>query len=825
MKHDALALFNVAAALRPMLTHPDHPPHANGGFTVRKWPVTRTHAICTIVARNYIAQARVLARSFVAHNPAAQFYTLIIDGDDDDRSLTGLGAVVLPDDLAIDKDVLDSMHVMYDVMEYATALKPAMLMYLHRSGVLSASYFDPDIRIYGALDDVFETAARQGIVLTPHVLEPLPRDKKRLTESEIMHSGMYNLGFIATGPSAYRFLTWWHDRLTTESVVDLANALFTDQRWVDWAPSLEPLEISRDRGLNAAYWNLHDRPISRQDGTWFAGDRPLRFFHFSGYDPAKPWLLSKHMGQTPRTLLSENAALRNLCDDYGAELVEMGHVELRKSPYRNARTPDGLHLTTAIRRLYRDSLVNDDKVLGVAPNPLRDAAAFRGWLLGRSLNAGFTSFSRFEYSIWRSRFDLQKAFSDPLGFDAINFRRWLDHDPGARDLFTEIGLDDTARDAHIIRPTGRSDFGWSLVGYARAELGVGEAARRFAQAVARTGLPWEMVGVTQGPQSRQQHRYRGAIADAPRYVNTVLCVNADQTPQLAHRLALSRRGGRRIGYWFWELAAFPDTHRAAFDLLDEVWVSSEFNRAAIAEQTEKPVRVVPLPITAPREPTRFTRRHLGLPEDATVFLVNFDFLSVMERKNPIGAIRAYAAAFGPSDGACLVVKSINGHLRPIERERVRLAVGDRPDIMLRDEYMTSHEMRALTELVDCVVSTHRSEGFGLNLADAMAVGTPVIATGYSGNLEFMTASTAFLIPHSLVEVGPGADPYDKHALWAEPDLAAASAAMRTVRDEPDVAEAVAARARQHIRQFSVQRVAEAVAPLLTVIPSIDPVTR
>jgi glycosyltransferase involved in cell wall biosynthesis len=788
--------------------------------------VTRTHAICTIVARNYIAQARVLARSFVAHNPTAQFHTLIIDGDEADRALTGLGAVVLPSDLPIDSDVRDSMHVMYDVMEYATALKPAMLMHLHQGGAASASYFDPDIRVYAPLDDVFEAAIRSGLVLTPHALAPLPRDNKRLAESDIMHSGMYNLGFIATGPSAYRFLTWWHDRLTTESVVDLANALFTDQRWIDWAPAIETPHVSRDSGLNAAYWNLHDREISRHDdGRWFAGDHPLRFFHFSGYDPAKPWLLSKHMGQTPRTLLSEHPALRELCDSYGRELVELGHVELRKSPYRNDHTPDGLRLTPTVRRLYRDSLTSDDKNLGVAPNALRDAAGFREWLVSESLPAGSTAFSRFEYSIWRMRPDLQRAFPDPLGISALDFRSWLDLDPGAAEHFAQIGELRDRGSSHERLPGRELECGWSVVGYARAELGVGEAARRLSQAVSRTGIPWEMVGVTLGPQSRQQHRYRGELSEKPGYVNTILCVNADQTQLLTHRMGLGRHGGRRVGYWFWELETFPDTHDVAFDLLDEVWVSTEFNRAAVAQRTDKPVRIVPLPITAPRAPTRLLRRHFALPEDRTIFLANFDFLSVMERKNPLGAMRAYTDAFGPDDGACLVVKSINGHLRPLERERLRLATQDRPDILLRDEYMSAHEMGALTELVDCVVSVHRSEGFGLNLADAMAVGTPVIATGYSGNMDFMTPDTAFVVPYSLTEVGPGAEPYDPRAFWADPDLSAASTAMRTVLDNPGVASDVADRARRHIERFSVDQIASTLAPLLMPMSSVDTLKR
>jgi len=781
--------------------------------------VSRRHAVCTIVARNYIAQARVLARSFATHHPDVWFSTVIIDGDEEDRSLPGLGDVVLPRDMGLDQDVLDSMHVMYDVMEYATALKPAMLMHLHRSGAASASYFDPDIRIYDRLDDVFAAAVDHGIAVTPHTLQPIPRDGKRLTESDIMHSGMYNLGFIATGASAYRFLTWWHQRLTTDAVVDLPNALFTDQRWIDWAPSFEQIEILRDAGLNAAYWNLHDREITRaDDGTWLANDRPLRFFHFSGYDPAKPWLLSKHLGPQPRTLLSEHPGLLALCDAYGAELNEFEHVTLRKNPYRNAHTPDGLPLTPTVRRLFRESVTSTERAAVPAPNPLREPAAFREWLTGATMAAGSHAFSRFEYSIWQSREDLRRAFPEPLGIDADNFRNWLDCDPDGRSYLAALGETVAPVTREPLPPLDR-DFGWSILGYARAELGVGEAGRRLGRAVARTGVPWEMVGVTHGPESRQQHRYGGRIAERPQYLNTVLCVNADQTAMISNRLSLPRDGGLRVGYWFWELAEFPSTWDRAFDYLDEVWVSTTFNQKAIAARTDKPVRVVPMPITAPRTPTLLRRDHFGLPEDRTVFLANFDFLSVMQRKNPLGAIEAYKRSFGPDDGAMLLVKSINGHLRPTERERLRLALADRPDIVLRDGYLTATEMSAMNQLVDAVVSLHRAEGFGLNLADAMAVGTPVVATAYSGNMDFQTEDTAFLVPYQLCEVGPDAAPYSPSAHWADPDLDVAAAHLRTIHDDRSTADAVAARARDHIAQFSVDAVAEAVTPLLTRLPS------
>lgn len=741
--------------------------------------------ICTIVARNYVAQARVLASSVAAHEPESPFITLVVDGIEEDRSLEGVGRVVLPGDLGVPRETVAQMQLIYDVMEYATALKPALLMSLLRDGVGTATYLDPDIRVYGGIGDIFAAAQTSGLALTPHTLEPLPRDGRMLDESVIMHAGIYNLGFVSTSPAAYRFLAWWHDRLRTDAVVDLGSALFTDQRWMDWAPSFLAPAILRDKGLNAAYWNLHERPIGRDaDGAFTAGGVPLRFFHFSGYDPAVPHLLSKHQGTTPRHLLSEGSDLAALCASYGQELVDSGHVEMRRAPYRHATLPGGLRLTLPIRRLCRDALTGDRTVAPPPPDPWNDEPAFVEWLQRRSIGAE-PRISRFELSIWQRRPDLRAAFPDPVMSTVTEFRRWLDEGAEMAAYLAEAGLPPSAPALRGDTPARRHRLGgWSVLGYANAELGVGEAGRRLGTAIGCSGLPWEMVALREGPLSRQEHTFRGELRTEPGYDNVVLAVNADQTPRVASSLGPRARLGHRIGYWFWELEQFPEHLHPAFDHVDEVWVASEFNRAAIQPHTDKPVSVIPVPALPMRTPPRFTRRQLGLPEDRVVFLVNFDYLSVLRRKNPLGAIEAYRRAFGPDDGAALLVKSINGHLRLDELELVRRAAADRPDIHVVDRYASAAQLRAMTALADVVVSLHRSEGYGLNLLDAMSAGTPVVATAYSGNMQFMDQDSALLVPWEETRVGDGAGPYPRSATWAEPDLDAAAALLRVPVDDP-----------------------------------------
>ncbi|MGY2877171.1 glycosyltransferase involved in cell wall biosynthesis [Marmoricola sp. URHA0025 HA25] len=367
----------------------------------------------------------------------------------------------------------------------------------------------------------------------------------------------------------------------------------------------------------------------------------------------------------------------------------------------------------------------------------------------------------------------------------------------------------------------RHPFGWSVIAYADLELGVGEAGRRVASSVRQSGLPTELVAVRTGSLSRHDHAPQQQVTDRVGYDSAVICVNADQLPHVVHELDLGSVRGDRIGVWFWELEVFPERFHGSFALVHEVWVASEFTRAAVAAATDMPVRTIPLPMpAAPAEPTRFSRSALGLPADRFVFLTNFDYFSSYRRKNPIAAIRAYAEAFSPSDGACLVVKSINGHLRPEDADRVKAHAHGRPDILFLDHYVSSAAMLAMIELADVYVSLHRSEGYGLNLADAMVRGTPVIATGYSGNLEFMDAGTALLVGHDLVEVGPDAFPYDPDAIWADPHVGEAAQAMRLLFDDAAAGRALADRARDSTSRFSLERAGREVRDLL--LPELAP---
>ncbi len=323
--------------------------------------------------------------------------------------------------------------------------------------------------------------------------------------------------------------------------------------------------------------------------------------------------------------------------------------------------------------------------------------------------------------------------------------------------------------------------GVNVVGFFRAEFGQGEAARRVLLALRQADVPFSAISYDRVPH-RQEHPFEAN--GTAEYPANVICLNAEHLLQFVQDggAALLRRRSA-AGLWFWEGSRMPRELRPAIDLLDEIWVASDFVAQTIALETDKPVLTFPLPVIPP-EPATLTRSDLGIPDDRFVFLFVFDFFSTVERKNPLGLVEAFTRAFPEPGRPLLYLKSINGDRAPADLQRLQAAIGDRPDIVLSDGYVSGERLASLTAAGDCYVSLHRSEGFGLTIAEAMALGKPAIATGYSGNLAFMDEHSSYLVPYALTELERAVGPYPAGTVWAEPDLEVAAELLREVADDP-----------------------------------------
>jgi hypothetical protein len=223
-------------------------------------------AACTIVAHNYLPQARVLADSFHRHHPEARFVVVVVDRPIETRLAHGENFEALPvTDIDFGDEGFADMAMIYDVTEFATAVKPFALRHLLKEHEC-VFYLDPDIQLFSRLDPLIEATLAAGWSLTPHCLHPILRDGTSPTEHDIMQAGIYNLGFVGVTSQATEFIEWWAERLRRDAIIDPANQLFTDQRWIDLAVPIFAPHIERSTAYNVAYWNVDQRRLWR-DGA------------------------------------------------------------------------------------------------------------------------------------------------------------------------------------------------------------------------------------------------------------------------------------------------------------------------------------------------------------------------------------------------------------------------------------------------------------------------------------------------------------------------------------------------------------------------------
>jgi glycosyltransferase involved in cell wall biosynthesis/SAM-dependent methyltransferase len=353
--------------------------------------------------------------------------------------------------------------------------------------------------------------------------------------------------------------------------------------------------------------------------------------------------------------------------------------------------------------------------------------------------------------------------------------------------------------------------GVNVAGFLRGGLGLGQAARLYVAALQDAGIPVRTTTVdprmpdVEGAELKTID-FTDLSTDEELPFNLV-CVNAPELPAFAADVGPAFFEDRyTIGVWAWETDAVPATWDQSFRLVDEIWVYSSYVADILSRVAPCPVVRVPLPIVPPEPQGATVPFRLA---DGFTFLFMFDFYSTLQRKNPLGLVEAFKRAFAPGEGPQLLLKSFNGDYKPERVRRLRDAAGGRPDIHLVDRFVAERERAALMAACDCYVSLHRSEGFGLTLGEAMALGKPVIATDYSANLDFMTPANSYLVDYELTEVGPDGENYPAEGRWAEPDLDHAAALLREVYENQADSRARARRGRTDIAEaFSVHAVGE-----------------
>ena len=768
-------------------------------------PMTRL-AIFTICSANYLPMARVFLQSVAQYHPEASRFLCLVE-----RTANAIDVpaeIVLLDQLGIDD--LDEFTFRYDVMELNTAAKPFMFNHLFDAcGFDRVLYFDPDIALYAPLAGVLR-ALDEGasLALTPHCCRPA--EGGVIDDRTIMQKGVFNLGFLAAsrGAEASDILHWWARRLRFDCVADPAAGLFVDQKFMDLVPGFAPrARILHDTSLNVAYWNLPQRRLARSEAGWTIDGAPLGFFHFSGVDPWRTDRLSKYLPADGPAL---KPAMQALLDFYAARLRAAGFARSPAPPYAFGRFASGTPIAPLIRRMFREchSLWPDNPFIGYE-------AVLQEPYAGASLEAAPYVVTNLLHYIY------QQTHPDPVLHDL----RKADY---VRDLVTwfvrsaarEFSLDERlvapvaqrigeARRGRQLAPEAPGEatgIDVTVVGYFGSTSGVGEAARltlgslRSLPDIRSEGLDVELN--VSGPRESVEGL---AVVAAGRV--QLFQVNADQLPLVRAALAPRLRpSAYRIVTPFWELSRLPAGWRGAFEGIDEVWAPSRFIQAMLVRDLDLPVLHMPPALDVPElgvdgavisPDDRF-----GFPLDCFLFFFAFDFLSFPERKNPSAAIAAFRMAFGQAgDGrVALAIKTLNGARAPAALAALQAGIAGDPRIVLVDGAVSRQAMSRMTAGCDCLLSLHRSEGFGLLVAEAMMLCRPVIATDYGATTELVTPATGFAVDCRLIPVPTGDYPFPEDQVWADPDIAHAAWLMQRVRADPAFSRGAVSAARIMLEQ-------------------------
>lgn len=360
-------------------------------------------------------------------------------------------------------------------------------------------------------------------------------------------------------------------------------------------------------------------------------------------------------------------------------------------------------------------------------------------------------------------------------------------------------------------------LGLNVVGYARNQSGIGQSVRLAAESSRAASLRHQLLDFRESFEPGRPGGWPPRLHEV-----NLFHVNADQVMVVYNLLGRSFFAGRyNVGTWHWELPELPEIWHDAFEPFQEIWAPSRFVMDALAKVSPIPVVHMPHGIGFRTTPG-VSRADFGLPEGKFLVLVMYDVLSFQERKNPEAAVEAYRRAFDGREDVALVLKTMNSDSNPEGRARLSDRIAGIPGVHVIDRMLSHQQVHDLESLVDAYLSLHRSEGWGMNAAESMFLGKPVVATGWSGNMDFMSARNSCPVDFRLVELDRDIGPYPKGQQWAEPDVDHAAAFLRRLVDEPGYAERLGREAKATMNTgFSFDAAGRRMADRLAIIERLS----
>lgn len=712
-------------------------------------------AAFTIASKNYMQYALTLRESFLQFHPNDDFYIFLVDYVDTKReqrafnNLLHEGVEILTlHQLAELFQTVDwsSMLYKYTIMEMNTAVKPFVLEYLMSKGYADVTYLDPDICFYGSMQKIKDELQESDIILLPHCIHPCPDDGKHIEDMDLLRSGIFNLGFIAikNTKNALSMCRWWQGHLFGKCFSKTSENLFVDQVWMNFAPAFfDKVLIDKSPEVNAAYWNIHERKVYKKNDKWYANETPLVFFHYSGLPMNVDDCISKY---TDRDTLKDRPEMKELFTDYKARVTR------NKEKFESCR-----------QKYY----------FGHIP--------------------GFAS-------------DINEQVRRATTMETLLHVRH----PFSADMENSCKMASILGNSmYLERESNTFTPGINIISHFNKVIGTASVSRLIAKTLFNMPLPFSItpfdIGAFEEISSNEKSLFERYFVKKSLFGTNIIFFNADEMESSIETYEPFLKNKYNIGVWWWEFDDHFEFDRA-FQCVDEVWVFSDFIKTAVEKKAPSnfKIRKVTFPLVADwciENNRNETREKLGIPENSFCAYFNFDYNSCFERKNPVALLEAFAKFASKKSDVMLILKTL-GSKKYTENEVYLKSLikdlGIEDKVLLINKSIPRNEVMTIMSAMDVYVSLHRSEGLGMGMLEAMALGVPVVGTGYGGNMEFMTKENSILLDYKLVEVQKDFGPYKKGWLWANADIDGAADALEKMYADADFRKSLGEKGRESI---------------------------
>ena len=397
-------------------------------------------------------------------------------------------------------------------------------------------------------------------------------------------------------------------------------------------------------------------------------------------------------------------------------------------------------------------------------------------LQGTAADLGQSTTSALSYLpslVWSSRADLQAAFKLTTHEGSKGFENWWN-------------TNGTAEYASVVPLFANPDSelpGMNIVGFSQAIIGIAEDVRMAVRSADCAGIPCSVIDAPMPGPARLDHTLDARTVEIPNHPVTLYCLPPTEMIRLGMEggRGLLTAGHYNIGAWHWELPTWPAHFAGIQQMVNEVWVFSEYVKTGFSALTDIPVRRMPLAVELPKTDGP-DRQAFGLPAKKFLFLVMFDGNSWLSRKNPVGAVRAFKAAFPTDRDVGLVIKAISLEKNSAGWKSMLQEIDGDERVVVIDKSLSRVDVTRLMASCDAYVSLHRSEGFGRIIAEAMLLGIPTVTTNFSGNVDFCTQETSYLVDGELIPLNASEYLFAEGQFWCDPDISQASSQLIRVRN-------------------------------------------